>query len=200
MICVMKSIVSSTAAVATVLAVALAGCGGGKTSAPSTVTQTVYGGSPTTAPAATPQLPTPNYKQIQRNVSDRKDGKYSYYVVIDPVDLSNDGFKQNVKVVLQEIAKDNGGPDFSARVFDDEAVAKTYLSDKTDPPLDLDVRKAHNAQEEQHLIAGYLGGIDAYSAQPSTAASAYNISWFPAAFTSSPNVGQYVKLNDQWKP
>jgi hypothetical protein len=102
--------------------------------------------------------------------------------------------------VLQAIAKDNGGPDFSARVFDDEAVARTYLSDKSDPPLDADVRRAHNAQEEQHLIAGYLGGIDAYSAQPSTAASAYNISWFPAAFTSNPNVGQYVKLNDQWKP
>ena len=145
-------------------------------------------------------MPTPNYRQIQRNVSDRRDGKYSYYVVIDPVDLSNDGFKQNVKLVLQAIAKDNGGPNFSARIFDDEAVANNYLSDKSDPPLDQGVVKEHNAQEEQHLIATFVGGIDQDTAQPSTADTAYNISWFPAAFTGSPNVGQYVELFDQWKP
>jgi hypothetical protein len=64
----------------------------------------------------------------------RFDGEPVYFVLIDPVDLSTDGFKQDVKLVLQAVAKTKGDPDFSARIFDDEAVARETFSHDTNPP------------------------------------------------------------------
>ena len=115
--------------------------------------------------------------------------------MIDPVDLSNDSFKQNVKLVVQAVAKTNGGHDFSAIVYDDAAVANTaYSLDTADP---LHIHKATD-QEQQHLVAFYRGGID--DGRASTADNAYEIDWYPAAFTSTPNVGKYVDMEHQWKP
>ena len=50
--------------------------------------------------------------------------------VIDPVDLSTDGFKQNVNLVTQAVANTDGSPDFSARVFDDEDIASEAFSEE----------------------------------------------------------------------
>lgn len=147
-----------------------------------------------------PQSPTPNFKIVGKRYV-RKDNAPGYYVVIDPVDLSNDSFKQNVKLVLQALAKTNGGPNFTAWVLDDEAVANTKYSYDTNPGADtVDKMKAQQAAEEQHLIAGYTGGWDTTYAHSSTADDAYTISWFPAAIIDSPNVGQYVKFGEQFKP
>ena len=54
-------------------------------------------------------------------------------MLIDPVDLSTDGFKQDVKLVLQAVADTDGGTDFSARIFDDETVANEAFSQEADP-------------------------------------------------------------------
>lgn len=141
--------------------------------------------APTAAPA---------YNVIAENNSDRRDGAPSYYVVISAVDLSDaPTFKQNVKQVLQDLNTASGGPVFSARIFDDEATAKGYLSDMTEPPIDQDVataHAAHAAQQEQHLIATYAGALPGYP---------YSIAWFPAASPDTPNVGQYAD-NEPWKP
>ena len=123
----MKTIATFAAALAGVLTVTLAACGGGSTSAPST--STVYTSSTTpkistsTSTAAvttttTPQPATPKYNILWTSNNQRwADKKTTYYVVIDPVDLSNDGFKQNVKLILREIATKSlsrDGPNFSA--------------------------------------------------------------------------------------
>ncbi len=190
------------------LALSLAGCGGGTASSPSTVTKTVYGSSATQATASatetpapmaevTPQPTTPNYTIVAKTPDEfRFDHKANYYIAIDPVDPSNDSFKQNVKLVLQAVEKNNGDPNFSSNVYDDEAVAKTAFSYKSDPtgvtPSEI------NAQEEHDLVAMYTGGINT-DAKASTADDAYNIEWYPAAFPDSPNVGKYVS-GEQWKP
>jgi hypothetical protein len=44
-------------------------------------------------------------------------------VVVDPVDLSNDGFKQRVKLVLQAVARTKGDADFVAQVYDNQGAA-----------------------------------------------------------------------------
>lgn len=170
----------------------LVGCGGGTTSAPSTVTKTVYGSS--TTAQATPQAATPSYKVVVTTTSERPlDGKPSYYVVINPVDLSNDSFKQNVKLVLQALAKTNGSPDFTAYVYDDEAVANTAYSLNAADPF-----HKSTDQEGQHTVAMYLGGID--DGKVSTANSAYQIIWYPATYADTPNVSKYTSFEHGWKP
>lgn len=198
---------------AAVLAATLAGCSGENSSESLTTTETVLGdrttsAATTTAPSAVPptatsQAPTPTYNVVGE-VTKRRDNVPTYYVVTDPVDLSSDAFKQDVQRVVQALAKTNGGPNFNAWVYDDEAVAATEFHYDTNPSDALqrstDQMNADEAEEEQHLVAMYVGGWDQNTAKPSTATDAYNISWFPSASTDSPNVGQYVSWQEQWKP
>jgi hypothetical protein len=176
-----------------VLALTLAACGGGggTTSAPSTVTKTVYGSS-TTAQAIR-QAATPSYKVVVKTTSQRFDHKPDYYVVIAPVDLGNDSFKQRVKLVVQAVAKTNGDPDFSANIYDDEAVANTAYALNTADPF-------HTAtdQESQHLVAMHIGGLD--DGRVSTADDAYQIYWYPAASTDTPDAAKYTHMELRWKP
>lgn len=191
----MKPIVESTAVVSTALALILVGCGGSTTSAPSTVTKTVYGSS--TTAQATPQAATPSYKVVAtaaRSPAAKSDGKPMYFIVIDPVDLSNDSFKQTVKLVLQAVAKTSGSPDFSADVCDDEAVA---YSDYT--AFTVDFREPTD-REQQHTVAMYIGGsLYGIGGQASTADDAYEIVWYPAAFADTPNVVKYSGYEYRWK-
>lgn len=138
--------------------------------------------------------PTPQYSVIGQ-LPWRRDGKPTYYVVIDPVDLSNDGFKLAVKLVTQAIARMDGAADFSAKFYDDQTVANVaFTTDPgsgnrgTKPPLD----KAALDERGQHLVAIYSGGLEM---QPSP----YQMMWYPGAFTVTPNVGRWVS-NEDWKP
>lgn len=193
--------------VAVELATMLAGCGGGTTSAPSTVTQTVYkevtpsASATVTVPNATvPQQPTPKYEIIGKRIV-RSDNAPYYYVAIEPVDLSNDTFKQNVKLVLDSLAKTDGGPNFSVEIYDDKDIANTaYYSDTHPLQLPLDELKAFWDQQEQHLVANYVGGWDINYAHSSTADDAYTITWFPSAGSPHPVVGKYSSIPQQWKP
>jgi hypothetical protein len=174
-----KSIVSYTTGL--VAALALAGCGGG-TSAPSTVT--VY------ATPSSATIPTPSYKIVAKRTDIRPDGGDVDYVVIAPVDLSR--VKQDVKLVLQAIAKTNGGPYFGAKVYDDEAVANTaYSLDRENFVRDGTV------PEQRHLVAMYTGNT--YGPEWGNLPPHYEISWFPAAKEDDPD---RFKLNrtENWKP
>lgn len=181
MMAAMKRNVGS-AAVAAVLALTLVGCGdGGATSATST------------PPVITVSAPaTPNYKIIAKTTNQRFDHKPNYYIVIDPVDVSTDSFKQTVKLVLRAVARTNGGdPNFSADVFDDESTANTAYSYDTSNGIGVNASdlKAQADQEKQHCVAMYNGGVN----------NEYEIAWYPENLVSSPNVGKYVSY-EQWKP
>jgi hypothetical protein len=167
----------------------LAGTSGRETSTSTTTATTTT----TTTTTTSPPPATPQYSVIGRSTK-RYDGQPIYYVLIDPVNLGNDAFKQDVKLVLQAVAKTKGDPDFSARIFDDEAVAKeTFSHDTNPPPLeDPDEIRAATDRRGQHLVAIYSGGLK-------TLLYPYEIDWYPAAFTDTPNVGQYVDT-EQWKP
>lgn len=154
--------------------------------------------SATSSVSAAPQstLPTPQYS-VAGQSSWRRDGQPSYYVVIDPVDLSNDGFKRNVKLVAQALAQKKGDADFTVRFFDDQDIAaESYQSDPGGPGSSSDQTQAEMKdfldRKGQHLVAIYGGGLPA-------ALYPYELNWYPAAFTSTPNVGPYVG-NEEWKP
>ena len=191
----MRTILPSTAAVGCALAVTLAGCGGTTTSKPSTVTQTV-------TTQVTPQAATPNYFIVAKTIAKTSDSRNYYYLVIDPVHRYDDSFKQTVKLVLQAVAKTDGGANFYAEVYDDEAAANAGVSHK-DHLGDLTPQQklAHG----DHFVAVYFGGLDKSSGQTSNADSAsYEIIWYPSGTWGSPMwdpyLKQYVGQTEQWKP
>ncbi|MDP7735120.1 hypothetical protein [Mycobacterium paragordonae] len=196
----------SMATIAALLAVGLTGCGTSGTS--TSLTTATYGNNAPssstvagTSSAITPQPAAPSYKILGTTHHRDDNARNNYYIAIAPVDLSNDSFKSGVLLVVQAVAKTNGGPDFSAWIYDDEAVANTaYHSDTHPLELSLDEMKAFSLQEERHLLLDYQGGWDATNAHPSTADAAYTITWFSAAGSPHPVVGKYSSEPEQWKP
>lgn len=156
----------------------------------------------TKQPEPAKQPVTPSYKVIAKSDTERFDKKTTYYVLIDPVDLSNDGFKKDVKLVLQAVTKTNGNPNFTANVYDNADAATAGANLYNDPPISHGkaAAQAYSDRNAQHLIAEYNGGINGDTGKVSSANSAYSISWFAGANKSTPNVGKYVVFSEQWKP
>ena len=117
-------------AIVAVALLSVTACGHAPQTAPPETTSVAARVTTTTAPAP------PNYSIVGQ--ARRDDGKPVYDVLIDPVDVGNDGFQRDVKRVLGALATRAGGPDFSASVFDDRAV--------TD-----------DRSRAQHLVATYAG-------------------------------------------
>jgi hypothetical protein len=168
---------------------ALAGCG---SSEPNQISTTPTSAAPQST--AVPATSTPKYSVVGKS-SRPVDGKAIYFVLIAPVDLSTGAFKHDVKLVLQAVAKTNGGSDFSARILDDETIASQAFSEETDPRLSQspDEQREFEERKGQHLVAMYSGGLNTglgYS---------YDISWYPAALSDTPNVGQYAG-SEEWRP
>lgn len=162
------------------VAVAVAGCGSSEPTQLST----------TAAPATS----APKYSVVGQS-SRPVDGKAVYFVLIDPVDLSTDGFKQDVKLVLRAVAKTNGSDVFSARILDQEAIAREAFAEETDPRVSQspDEKRDFEERKRQHLVAMYSGGLNTGLGYP------YDISWYPAASTDAPNVGRYAG-SEEWRP
>jgi len=152
-----------------------------------------------TTAEASPRPSTPKYEVISKSTSHRADEKITYYVVMDPVDSSNDIFKQNAKLIVQAIAEGNNSPDFSVYIFDSAAAAEMIISPYSIPITELNDIKAHKAEKDRHLVALYSGGFDIDTARASTADSAYQLLWYPAASTDSPAVGKYLG-REVWRP
>lgn len=174
--------------IAAVTLVLLAGCGSPSANHDTTTTTDA---SSSVSAAPQPPAPTPQYSVVGQT-SWRRDGQPRYHVVIDPVDLTTDGFKQNVKLMTAASAQTKGDNDFTVRIFDDEGIAtESYRTDPggSDPSAGT---KEFLALKRQHLVAIYGGGLPA-------ALCPYELGWYPTAFTSTPNVDMYVG-NEEWKP
>ncbi len=144
---------------------------------------------------------TPRYTIVGQTDTIAFDNRESYYVLIDPVDLSSENFKDGVIAVLEDIARSNGGPDFSAFVFDDRALAEqqfhhfwSYVHDKPLDALSPGEYEQLDEKKRLHSIAMYIGGNN-----PEGEGSSYEIFWFPDAEPDDPDVGKYTG-SQQWKP
>lgn len=137
----------------------------------------------------------PRFQVIAERFNDRPDDLSNFYVVIDQVDPSAEAFKVAVKQVLVALAAANGGPMFSASIWDHVSAAQTEVSYRANPDQFSDeLIDAKEAFNDQHLIANYVGGLSSANEPPS-----YLLFWFPHAGATSPNVGQWVSA-EIWKP
>ena len=75
----------------------------------------------------------PKFQVIAERFNDRPDDMSNFYVIIDPVDRGADRFKVIVKQVLVALAAANGGPTFSASIWDHLSAAQTEVSYRSNP-------------------------------------------------------------------
>lgn len=153
-----------------------------------------------TPTAEAPVGPVPRFDVVAQRANDRPDEMTTYYVVIDPVDPTYDGFKGAVKHVLIALRDNNGGPVFSARIWDHLPAAQTEVSYRSNPDLfSDDMLAAKESFNGRHLIANYVGGLASVDEPP-----AYVVFWYPEAGVEnqspeSPPPNQWMSA-ELWKP
>lgn len=148
-----------------------------------------------TAVPTPPDGPVPPFQVIAQRMNDRPDDATSYYVVIDPVDVTFDGFKAAIKQVLQALAYTNGGPVFTAQIWDHLPAAQTEVSHRSNPDLfSQDMFDAKETLNNRHFIAQYVGGLASVSEPP-----AYVLMWFPMSGSADPTVSQWISA-EIWRP
>jgi hypothetical protein len=115
--------------------------------------------------------------------------------VIVPVDPVSASFKPAVKQVLRSLASINGGPEFSAHIWDETTAAQTEVSYKSAPQLFTNGQyAAKESANARHLVASFHGGVE-----PEGQPSAYVLFWFPDAGGDHPVVGSLMS-SEVWRP
>jgi hypothetical protein len=148
-----------------------------------------------TTAAQAPAGPVPRFDVVAQRTNDRPDDMTTYYVVIDPVDSSYDGFKLAVKNVLIVLRDNNGGPVFSARIWDHLPAAQTEVSFRSNPDLfSEDMMSAKASFNGQHLVANYVGGMASVDEPPT-----YVLFWYPEVGIEARPTNQWMSA-ELWKP
>ncbi len=115
--------------------------------------------------------------------------------VIVPVDPAAPGFKPAVKQVLRSLTSVNGGPEFTAHIWDETTAAQTEVSYKSAPDLFSNEQyAAKEAANSSHLVATYQGGVGQPGQSP-----AYVLFWFPDAGAGD-MASQSLMSSEVWRP
>lgn len=134
--------------------------------------------------ASNNQISEPKYQMIY-SIDKRYDGGTSYYILIDPVDLTNTGFMDDVKYIINKFVNEYGGK-ISIEIFDDRNVLE--LQYKLYGDLSLGRPLTNN--EYQHAAIHYIAG---FSGELETGLYLNSLYFFPSAdSTNTPEVGKYI--------
>lgn len=125
----------------------------------------------------------PKYEILNEIKNKRYDGGVIYFVLIDSVNLTNDIFKNDVKLIIKDIVKERGDK-ISVSIFDSKNVLVSEYNNLygTHVPLNESELK----QRGFHMIADYSGNLD-------TIPAGSELSFFPGAFKDDAKVGRYVE-------
>ena len=133
--------------------------------------------------ASNNQISEPNYKIIY-SIDKRYDGGTSYYILIDPVDLNNTSFMDDVKYIINKFVKEYGGK-ISIEIFDDRTVLELQYKLYGDLSLGRPLTNNEYQQAAIHYTAGYSGELE-------TGLFLNSLYFFPSADSNTPQVGKYV--------
>ena len=115
-----------------------------------------------------------------------------YWVVTTKVDLSTDGYKDQVKSIIADIARKEGTSEFLAEIVTSKEIAlaespSTYEAFIEERGMNYAIKEIPK-KEKKGYIAAYSGGYDYDLGEASD--SAFAIDWWPAADTE----------HEKWKP
>ncbi len=131
--------------------------------------------------------------QIVYEVSDKRyDGGKNFYVLADKIDLTNADFKEEIKIVIDEIVKDKGEKISIDFLNDKEILELMYKSHYGSNTLGRILTKEEVSALGDSLVAQFSGQLegDVY----------FNtLSFFSGTFTDNPKYGKYVE-NIEYNP
>lgn len=150
-------------------------------------------GAPEPAPAEA-SYTGPPYEVVITDENVTPANLTQYWVVIAPVDLSTDAYKDAVKAIITDLARKDGKAEIMVDVVTSLEIARAASPSATPAFIeeygeDYFLRTIPELEVDGY-IASYAGGFDDDSLEPSTSAEAYEIVWRPAA---SPEF-------ETWKP
>lgn len=121
---------------------------------------------------------------IKEHVYIRYDGAPNMYILAEDLEASN-SIKENIKLIVDEVAKDEGTNKLSISIFNTQEALDAYFNaeDKTEAlsPAEIDLHK-------KSYVAFFEGENDTWGDD--------SISMYPSTFTSDVNVGEYVETFD----
>lgn len=118
-----------------------------------------------------------------------------YWVLTSPFDYSTDEYKNQIRMIVEDLARQNGTANLMVDVVTDREIAEaeafsTFEAFIEEHGVDYAVNQIPK-KEDQHWVASYTGGLDPNTVQPSTSADAYEVIWW--------NPGA-PEETEQWKP
>ncbi|NEK87665.1 hypothetical protein GCU60_18155 [Blastococcus saxobsidens] len=149
--------------------------------------------APPTAEAYTYAGPQYEVVVVDEDVSAA--GLTRYWVLTDPFDYSTDEYQNQIKLIVDDLARQDGTADLMVDVVTDREIAEAeafstmqaFIEEHGDDYFVNTIPK----KEEQHWVASYTGGFDYDAGQPSNSADAYEIIWW------NPNAPETM---EQWQP
>lgn len=127
----------------------------------------------------------PKYEIVYEVKDKRYDGGVNYYVLIEPINLADDSFKNDIKALVNQIVKEKGSK-ISIEFFD----KKEALEFHYDKWVKMAISRPQTQQENDLLALHYIAG---FSGELQTDPDFNSLSFFLATFKDNPKVGKYVE-------
>jgi hypothetical protein len=136
------------------------------------------------AQEAIQEIKTPDFEIVYELKNQRYDGGADYYVLIKPVNLANDNFKNDIMAITKKMVKEKGSK-ISIEFFD----SKEALDFHYQKWVKMTVSRPETQKEKDLLALHYIAG---FSGELKTDPDFNSLSFFLATFTDNPKVGKYV--------
>jgi hypothetical protein len=132
--------------------------------------------------AKQPEIKIPKYEIVYEVTGKRYDGAKIYYVLIDPINLKDDSFKNDIKTIIKKITEEKGAK-ISIDIFDKKTVLESSYNEASTQKIPS---AKENIEAETHYIAMFSGELKT-NIYPNT------LSFFGSTFTDNKTVGKYVE-------
>ncbi len=133
-----------------------------------------------------PEIKIPKYEIVHEVSGKRYDGGINYIILVDPVNIKNDIFKEDIKNITKQLVKDKGSK-ISIDILDDKKTLELYNeSHYGKGTLDRILTKQEMDMVGLHLVASFSGQLE-------TMIYPNSLAFFPGTFTDNPKVGKYVQ-------
>jgi len=126
-----------------------------------------------------------NHEIVFEDKKTRYDGGIIYYVLIDPVNLSSDSFKNEIKSLIKRIVSEKGNK-ISIDIYDQYEALESVYNENTNPSSFTGFDQKVYDNQVLHNIAVYDGELE-------TSPNYNSLIFFPGASTGYPTVSKYYE-------
>ncbi|MDP1815200.1 MAG: hypothetical protein Q8K92_12190 [Leadbetterella sp.] len=127
----------------------------------------------------------PKYEITHEVKNFRYDGGVIYMVLISPVNLTSDNFKDDIKSIISNLVKEKGNK-ISVEIYDSKSILDLqYQSVYAPSSTRKMLSKSELEQLGWHNVASYAGQLE-------TMPAGHELAFFPGTFTNDKKVGKFV--------